>query len=404
MSEKKNILLLTQYFYPATVIASKLYFELAQDLVKNGFDVTVYTSNRCHITEDEIPGATEEKDGIHIVRFDIPKVTAKLIARFVQSYCMQKRIRAQFRREQKRFDAAIVCSHPVFSYFLFSFFKKTQKDIKILYWCFDLYPDAIITLGGALGKLFHLTRPFVSRALNRADAVVDLGVCMRKRLRAYTSVRNETLTPWALVEEKELRPVSLEEKERVFGKHKFFLIFSGSITFGRDLDVFIEFVRYCRERGLDVALCIAGFGHFAEQLKQQYHDCTDYVVFLNYCDETELRRRLSAADVHLLSFEDRATGCAVPSKFFAALGVGRPVLAAVSPESCIARWIEEYQIGALLRKNEYEKPFQFVKKMFDDPDFARKTQTNALDAYHREFSREVVVTRWIKLIEETTKD
>ena len=395
---KKRILIITQYFHPATVITAKLYLGLAQELVNNGFDVTVLASNRYHVTENEIKELEEEKDGIHIIRFDIPKVKIKFISRFIQSFFLQKGIRKYLKKTNAQFDVAIIASHPVFSYFLFPFLKRIQNNIKIYYWCFDLFPDGIIDLGGIIGKLFLLMHPLVVRSLSEADVAVDLGLCMRKRIQAYTSIRNETLTPWALVEEKTLRPIVQEEKEKIFGKHKFFFLFSGSITYGRNLDVFIGFIRYCREQGLDIALCIAGFGHFAEKLKKEYRDCTDYIVFMDYCDETELRKRLSAADVHLLSLEDQATGCAVPSKFFASLAVGRPVVAAVSRESCIAHWIEQYQIGTVLHENDYESSFQFIKNLYCDKEYALKVQSNALNAYKQNFSREVVTSRWIQLI------
>ena len=401
MNPKKRVLLVIQYFFPSPGITSKLYLDLARVLVENGFDVTVFTSNRCHVSENEISPLEEEKDGIHITRFSIPRIKTKIISRFIQSFYLQKEIRLHFRTTNKHFDFAIVGSHPVFSYLMFHFFKKQQKDMKILYWCFDLFPDGFIIGKKRVGNVFLLFRSVITRALNNADIVADLGICMRKRLQVYTSAKNVTLTPWAFVEENTLNIISQSEKEAVFNKHKFFFLFSGSVTYGRKLNVFIDFVRYCKERDLDVALCIAGFGHFAARMKKEYHDCTDYILFMDYCDEAELRKRLSAADVHLLSLEDQATGCAVPSKFFAALAVGRPVVAAVSPESCIAHWIEQYKIGTVLRENNFESSFLFIKKLYDDRDYALSVQNNALSAYKKDFSRHVVTTRMVKIINDS---
>ncbi len=59
------------------------------------------------------------------------------------------------------------------------------------------------------------------------------------------------------------------------------------------------------------------------------------------------------ADVHLISLRDDWAGVVVPSKFFASLAVGRPVLYAGPSESEIAHWVAENDLGLHLRDDEH---------------------------------------------------
>ena len=85
-----------------------------------------------------------------------------------------------------------------------------------------------------------------------------------------------------------------------------------------------------------------------DQLKSEVGDADANIRFAGFADESELMLRLTAADIHLVSLRDDWTGTVVPSKFFGAIAVGRPVLFAGSPDSAIAKWITEFEIGWVL--------------------------------------------------------
>ena len=70
--------------------------------------------------------------------------------------------------------------------------------------------------------------------------------------------------------------------------------------------------------------------------------------FAGFAPESELEKRLAAADIHLVSLRPEWTGVVVPSKFFGSLAAGRPVVFAGGPDSAIARWIHEFGVGWVL--------------------------------------------------------
>ncbi len=89
-------------------------------------------------------------------------------------------------------------------------------------------------------------------------------------------------------------------------------------------------------------------GSRVDELKAALTPGDDHVRIVPSVPGVELRRRLSAADVQGVSLDPAFTGTLVPSRFLAALAVGRPVVFEGHPDSSIARWIREFKLGWVL--------------------------------------------------------
>jgi hypothetical protein len=200
-----------------------------------------------------------------------------------------------------------------------------------------------------------LTKPFIPWAYRSVNDVVDIGGCMRERLQKYkNNARYSTLTPWALAETAELPQADPEIREKLFGKAKIGLLYSGTVGYAHDLKPFIELARKCRAAGIDAAFCFAGYGN---QYKIQTAEITEEdtnIRLAGFASEEELEKRLSAADIHMVSLRPGWEGIVVPSKFFGSLAIGRPALFSGPENSDIAQWCKEYGIGFTLTENTAE--------------------------------------------------
>ena len=176
--------------------------------------------------------------------------------------------------------------------------------------------------------------------------MVDIGRRMRIRLlryrhRAYCT----TLTPWALAEPSEIPAPDPIVREQLFGKAKLGLLYSGTVGYAHDLRPFVDIARKCRKRNLDIAFCFAGYGNqYKEQLSCLTSDDTN-IRIAGFTAEKDLEKRLAAADIHLVSLRTDWDGIVVPSKFFGALAIGRPVIFSGPSSSDVALWLNEHQIG-----------------------------------------------------------
>ena len=392
----KKILLIYHFFHPDPVISARLFSDLAKELVQAGHPVTVFTGNRL-IRSDETLPFQEKWHGVEIQRFSRPNFSQRSnFGRLFNSAVLQIKWLSAFWKQRKNFDAVIIGTDPQFSYLMFPFIRLINRQVRLIHWAFDIYPEAILVNSPRWMKLLAcLTKPFIPPAYRVVDDMVDIGPCMQKLLGKYHHhARVATLTPWALVEPASPPSASPEIREKLFGKAKIGLLYSGTVGYAHDITPFIRLARKCRNLGIDAAFCFAGYGNqYQEQTAQITQEDTN-IRLAGFASEAELEERLAAADIHMISLRPGWEGIVVPSKFFGALAIGRPVLFSGTADSDIANWCREYGIGYELDENFPDR----LKKFLDTPELLSKLQQKAFKIYNEHFSKVVVIRGWQNLL------
>jgi len=291
----------------------------------------------------------------------------------------------------------VVATDPQFSYFMFPFLRLMNRKIHLIHWAFDLFPEAIMSYNSRWMKvLAKLATPLVTKAYCSVDVMVDIGECMRKRLQKHC--RNKffvTLTPWALVEPEQVSPVPIIKRRELFGDAKLALLYSGTVGHAHDLTPFIKLARECRKRGIDVAFCLAGCGNqFQQQTAVLTAEDTN-IKLAGFTTEDELEERLAAADIHLISLRNGWEGVVVPSKFFGALAIGRPVIFAGPESSSIARWCHQYKVGLTMDTQIVD----ILHSLADSPQEIATLRQHSYQIYKSKFSKKSIFNGWLQLLE-----
>jgi len=436
MAGRGSIFLLYHFFRPDDVVSARLFTDLAEDLTESGFDVTAVPSTRsCHGSEVRLSKREVWAGGKirRIWRPDWPQ--HKTAGRFGNTLFMLLGwtwIAAIMPR--KRGEVMVVGTDPVLGVLIAITWRLFRPRSRIVHWCHDLYPDAAVADGmiPETAAWIRLLRWMLGIAYRRCDVVADLGICMRERLQEavgeasanavatdgltrvladgrevrgdapestvadWWSGRYATLVPWSLVEPPQVVQPDTRIRHELFGEHHFGLLYSGNFGRAHCFESIIALAR--RLRGDDVGFCFAGRGTRLESVREEMTDADFNVRFAGFANESDLAGRLAAADIHLVTLRPRWTGTVVPSKFFGALAAGRPVLFAGSPDSAIARWIDQYQIGWVLTDQTIDKLAEEIPKMARSADAIEQMRQRCFDVYHREFSRRVQVDRWQQVL------
>ncbi len=208
--------------------------------------------------------------------------------------------------------------------------------------------------------------------------------------------RFATLVPWSLVEPVELPESDPFIRSEFFGDARLGLLYSGNFGRGHCFESILALAR--RLRGDDIAFCFAGRGLRLESVRQSVTWKDTNIRFAGFAEENQLEARLAAADVHLVSLRPSWTGAVVPSKFFGALASGRPVLFAGSPDSAIAQWIEEFEIGWVLTERTVDRVADELKQISDDPLGQEELRQRCFEVYHHQFSRRMQVDKWLQIL------
>jgi len=396
--KKPSITILYHFFHPDNVVSARQFSDLARELAYRGWDVTVLTSNRYwQHSEAKIPIADEIWNGVHIIR--VPRLgwnQANDILRIGNSLQMMTGWILKLLQLPPT-DVVLVGSDPQFSQLIFPAIKKLIRPKLLVHWCFDLFPDAILASGtrGPVRWLAKLTQQAVKRTYQSVDLMVDIGPCMRRRLNQYNhNARCETLTPWALLEPRAPERPDPAARQALFGDASLALLYSGNMGKAHDFVPFLHLARVLRRIDPRIMFCFACRGNRLTELKEAITPQDENVRIADFADESELRKRLNAADIHLLSLRPEWTGVVVPSKFFGSLAVGKPVIYAGPEFSSIAGWIREFDVGLVMTQDNFRTVIEELLRISRSPDVLASWQRNAMQTYQDNFSKRIVMDAW----------
>ena len=384
-------LIFYHYFHPDDVVSATHLSELAEGLARRGWEVTAMPCNRGCRDERQTYVRHEIWNGVSIRRVWRPKFRqASSLGRILNALWMIAAWSLAALRQKP--DVVIVGTDPIMSVSVALFWKLVRPGTRVVHWCFDLYPEAAIADGMLRegGLLHRFLRRLLRRAYADCDLIADIGPCMRSRMKRYVpSATFATLTPWALAEPGEPLQVDRDERALVFGQTELALMYSGS--FGRAHSYAEILDLMARLRGRSIRLAFSVRGNRERMLREAVAKTSGNVSFCEFAPASRLQARLSAADIHVVSLQTEWTGTVVPSKFFGAIAAGRPVLFAGSPESAVARWIQEYGLGWVLTAANLDHVAGSILSYASSPEQQNKMRRHCFDVYREHFSREKVI-------------
>jgi colanic acid biosynthesis glycosyl transferase WcaI len=272
------------------------------------------------------------------------------------------------------------------------------KGVPVAHWCFDLFPDSAVADG--LIRHSALFDRIIQAPLRMAYAacsvVVDIGPCMRQRLAKYLSRGTcaETLVPWALVESAGPLPENHAAKRQLFGRSDVLgLLYSGS--FGR-AHISEHLLALAGDLASDeIHFCFSVRGNMRNHLLAAVRaHALSNVHVSDFAVEDDLETRLGAGDIHLVSLREAWTGTVVPSKFFAALAVGRPVVFEGSTHSAVAQWIQQLRVGWVLTEETLPEVAAALRELRVDRTRLKALQEHCHRVYAKHFSKDRTIDGW----------
>jgi len=399
-----KVLLVNQFFYPEVAAVAQLMTDLAEDLVKNGIEVSVLcgratyepsanqaseATKRClsQVRIYRVPASRKKTKSsiVHFFGYLVFHVSALLRSLVVPSP-----------------DCVVTFTSPPLIAFL-GWVLKLFKGARFIYVVEDLYPDVAIGLGFL--KRESLIASFLSRLstsiLKKADVVIAIGDIMRERLlqKGVASSRIQVIHNWA--DGKSIFPV--DPKENWFTKEygfegNFVVQYSGHIGEGHDFRALLGTALELQKND-DIKFVFIGDGRRKSEIVEycDQHGLKNVSVF-PYQERSQLRYTLGAASIAIVTLRSELEGLMIPSKIYGIMASGKPVIFIGSSEGEIARIVKEADCGFCVSPEATEKLKALVLSLYDDLPLVKRLGENAREYFETHFERAEQTSKYVRLI------
>ena len=348
-----RLVFLNRCYWPDSEATGQLLTDLAEAAAAAGHDVEVLCGFPNSPPGDQpLPTAgVTERHGVTIHRLRHTRFPKRMPAgRLVNLLTFTAAADRYLRRRRLATDVLISETDP----FLLPWAAaRHQERIGCRYVAYlqDIYPDVAEAIGKVgPGPVTATVRRTLRRSYQRADRLIVLGQCMKRRITSppwnVESVKVSIIPNWTHCQS--IVPVdrakSQLRRQQKLG-NRFVVMHSGNMGLTQGLDQLITATTLPAWPD-DAVLLLVGDGADRSRLAgMMASQAGDRVRLLPYQPRDRLGDCLGAADLHVVSMHPAITGCLCPSKLYGILAAGRPVLAIAPPGTDLAETIDRHELG-----------------------------------------------------------
>ena len=361
-----KVLLVNQFFWPYEDAVAALAADLAEDLVAAGHEVTVLAS-RAAGPDGRRPPRRETWRGVQIVRARGTAFGKASLAGRIADYLTYLVGALAFALTAPRPSVVVATTAPPLVVSI-GLALRALRGVRLVYWLQDLYPELAVAFGilRPRSSSTWLFERLSRAALRRADAVLVPGAPMAERVRAkgVPAERVHVVPNWA--DGARIAPVApgANAFRRALGlEGRRIVLYSGNMGRGHDLATALALAERCRDRN-DLAFVFIGGGARREEVAAVAARLPS-VKLLPFVAREVLSESLSAADVHLVTQDPSTAGLLEPSKLYAIMAAGRPVLYLGPADTEVARTILAEGIGARAANGDVEGALAALDALLD---------------------------------------
>ena len=408
IKKNKEIIFLTQYFYPDIASTGLLMTDLCTGFVNQGFNVKVFTAKPNY--DNTIEAETDEKYmGVFIKRLFCLRLNKNnKIFNILNSlsYFISVLLYVIFKNEKGTF---MMVSNPPFLSIV-GLFIKYFKGNDFVYVIHDLFPEAGIRLkmfgkNSFIAKIWDFINDLVFR---QSKNVVVLSESMKEVLldkikifdldnidEYYNKVK--VIDNWA--NEKNCSMVSKETNsfvEKYNTANKFVLMYSGNVSEYYNIEILIEIARIIRDD--DFLFFIIGDGSnkkYLMNLKEKYS--LKNIYFLPFFENTYIKYSLSAADILVLFSKEDFAGVAVPSKLYTYMSMGKTIMLFTNNICDSSKIIRDANCGFSFNTGELNIVVEKIKVLKRNKELLQEFEDNARKYYLKNYSFEIALNKYMEI-------
>ena len=404
MSDKKHILVISQYFYPESFRIN----DMATEWVKRGYEVTVLTGIPNYPMGEYFEGYSkdgpkeEEWNGIRVIHLPIE-------ARHTGSIGMIKNYLSYVAEGRKWVRKNDIKANYVFTFevspmtqaLVGVWYAKKQKIPHVLY-VTDLWPENVEIITGIHNKLFlGSIQKMVDYIYKHCDRILT---CSNSFIKAIEKrkISSEKIEFWPQYAEDFYKPLPDSTVSDIPQDGVFNMIFAGNIGYAQGLDILVKAAVALKDKGKTVRFNIIGDGRYLAEFQTEIKDkqVENYFNFIPRKPAKEVPAYLAKGDALLITLsKSEVFSITIPAKTQSCFACGKPIL--VSADGEVQEIVREAGAGLSSNSEDVEGFVNNVIAMSNmGKEELERYANNALAYSKTHFDKETLLSRIDEIFKE----
>ena len=239
---------------------------------------------------------------------------------------------------------------------------KSNK-IKTVFWMQDVYSVAI-------SKILNKKIPLIGRLIGKyyfylekkcehlSDKIIVISPDFKKFLDKESLSKTKVIENWSSFIKPKVSKIQYY-KRKLNPLNKFCFIYSGTLGYKHNPELFIKIA----EKFPNSIIIVSSKGKFALKLKKISQRKLLNIKVIDWIDYKHLSSFLSIADVFIVTLDSNASAFSVPSKIYAYLTLGKPILASMPFENLGSKKIKKIKVGYVSKPENIKAFLSYSEKI-----------------------------------------
>tara|TARA_B100000900_G_scaffold396587_1_gene396015 strand:- start:147 stop:1394 length:1248 start_codon:yes stop_codon:yes gene_type:complete len=407
---RKKILIHTIAFNPDGVSTAYLYNDLALGLRQNGYDIVVLTTTpHYNIVESELIKYNLKKfffglyfesnyEGIRVIHIPQKKFKSTLLR--LISFVYWHIASFIFGLTVKNINFVLSPSPPL-SIGLISLMIAKIKGAKSIYNIQEIYPDLIINQGKLKSNfIIKILKILEKLVYNKSDALTTIDQVFYDKI--FSRVKNtDKLTIISNFVDTELfnnshSDLNLPDCFRN-SNEKFIIVYAGNIGIFQDWNPLIYASKKLINKNIE--FWVIGEGSKKNYLKKviSKNNITNIKVF-PYQNRKLMPVINNLADVHFIISNENMENEGFPSKVYTIMACSKPMVIVSGEGTPLHNFLKDKNCSELITSNRNKEFLNSIIRLYKDKELRDILGRNGLRIIQREYSKNVVIKKYINLI------
>jgi colanic acid biosynthesis glycosyl transferase WcaI len=360
----RKLTIISQVYPPDPAAVGQHLADVAEELVRRGWSVTVLTSARAYDNPAQRYPRQELRAGVKVRRFALSSFGKRsLFVRLIaQSIFMIQAVIAAWVRPRP--DVILASTSPPFAG-AGAAFVSWARNVPLVWWVMDINPDQLIATGrmrntAIVVRIFDALNRFT---IAQATRVIALDRFMAERLirKQPCAEKVSVIPPWAPDGEVLSDAGSGAFRQRHGLVDRFVVMYSGNHALVHPIDTLLDAAERLAEDSRYVFVFIGG-GAGKAAVEERITKRATNIISLPYQPLATLGDSLNAADMHVVSMGDAMVGIVHPCKIYGALQIGKPILMLGPAHSAAGELVTENRLGWVVPHGDVPKAVRAIRE------------------------------------------